>query len=94
MNELVLANKFDHQRPRLRAVAYRTLGSVSEAEDAALVVVLSFYLLSAALLGTSARPGNVEVTAGDLSKVRSGLGDDRLETTRGQFGLTNDLLSV
>ncbi len=35
MNELELANTFDQQRPRLRAVAYRILGSVSEAEDAA-----------------------------------------------------------
>jgi RNA polymerase sigma factor (sigma-70 family) len=34
MNELELANKFDRQRPQLRAVAYRILGSVSEAEDA------------------------------------------------------------
>jgi RNA polymerase sigma-70 factor (ECF subfamily) len=29
-----LAEKFEEQRPRLRAVAYRMLGSVSEAEDA------------------------------------------------------------
>jgi RNA polymerase sigma-70 factor (ECF subfamily) len=34
MNELELANKFDHQRPQLRAVAYRILGSVREADDA------------------------------------------------------------
>jgi RNA polymerase sigma factor (sigma-70 family) len=34
MNELELANKFDRQRPQLRAVAYRILGSLSEAEDA------------------------------------------------------------
>jgi RNA polymerase sigma-70 factor (ECF subfamily) len=34
MNESELANKFDHQRPQLRAVAYRILGSVSEADDA------------------------------------------------------------
>ncbi|MFZ2114805.1 MAG: sigma-70 family RNA polymerase sigma factor, partial [Solirubrobacteraceae bacterium] len=34
MNELELANTFDRQRPRLRAVAYRILGSVSEADDA------------------------------------------------------------
>jgi RNA polymerase sigma factor (sigma-70 family) len=33
MNELELANKFDRQRPQLRAVAYRILGSVSEADD-------------------------------------------------------------
>ena len=32
MNDL--ARKFEEQRPRLRAVAYRMLGSVSEAEDA------------------------------------------------------------
>jgi RNA polymerase sigma factor (sigma-70 family) len=30
----VLAEQFERQRPRLRAVAYRMLGSVSEAEDA------------------------------------------------------------
>jgi RNA polymerase sigma-70 factor (ECF subfamily) len=34
MNELELANRFDGQRPRLRAVAYRILGSLSEADDA------------------------------------------------------------
>jgi RNA polymerase sigma factor (sigma-70 family) len=34
MNELQLAHKFDRQRPQLRAVAYRILGSLSEADDA------------------------------------------------------------
>jgi Sigma-70 region 2 len=34
MNELELANRFDRQRPQLRAVAYRILSSMSEAEDA------------------------------------------------------------
>jgi RNA polymerase sigma-70 factor (ECF subfamily) len=34
MNELELASRFDRHRPQLRAVAYRILGSVSEAEDA------------------------------------------------------------
>jgi RNA polymerase sigma factor (sigma-70 family) len=34
MHELELANRFDRQRPQLRAVAYRILGSVTEAEDA------------------------------------------------------------
>src|SRR5450755_1985731 len=34
MNELELANKFDRQRPQLRAVAYRILGSLTEADDA------------------------------------------------------------
>ena len=29
-----LAEQFEQQRPRLRAVAYRMLGSLSEAEDA------------------------------------------------------------
>ncbi len=33
-SELELANRFDRQRPQLRAVAYRILGSVSEADDA------------------------------------------------------------
>ena len=32
-NEL-LAEKFDERRPHLRAVAYRMLGSLSEADDA------------------------------------------------------------
>ncbi len=34
MDELELANRFDGQRPQLLAVAYRILGSLSEAEDA------------------------------------------------------------
>jgi RNA polymerase sigma factor (sigma-70 family) len=34
MDELRLANQFDGQRPRLRAVAYRILGSLSDADDA------------------------------------------------------------
>jgi RNA polymerase sigma factor (sigma-70 family) len=34
MDELELADRFDRQRPHMRAIAYRILGSVSEAEDA------------------------------------------------------------
>src|ERR1700691_5756208 len=34
MDELELADRFDRQRPRLRAVAYRILGSLSDADDA------------------------------------------------------------
>jgi DNA-directed RNA polymerase specialized sigma24 family protein len=35
MNKLeVLADRFEEQRPHLRAVAYRMLGSLSEADDA------------------------------------------------------------
>jgi RNA polymerase sigma factor (sigma-70 family) len=34
VDELVLANRFNHERPRLRSVAYRILGSLSEADDA------------------------------------------------------------
>ena len=34
MDELELANRFDRQRPQLRAVAYRILGSLTEADDA------------------------------------------------------------
>lgn len=34
MDELALGNRFDGERPRLRAVAYRILGSLSEADDA------------------------------------------------------------
>ncbi|MFZ0089292.1 MAG: sigma-70 family RNA polymerase sigma factor, partial [Solirubrobacteraceae bacterium] len=34
MDELKLADRFDRQRPQLRAVAYRILGSVSDADDA------------------------------------------------------------
>jgi RNA polymerase sigma factor (sigma-70 family) len=33
MDELALANRFNRERPRLRAVAYRILGSLSEADD-------------------------------------------------------------
>jgi len=34
MDELALADRFDRERPRMRAVAYRILGSLSEADDA------------------------------------------------------------
>jgi RNA polymerase sigma factor (sigma-70 family) len=34
MDELELVNRFDRKRPQLRAVAYRILGSVSDADDA------------------------------------------------------------
>jgi RNA polymerase sigma-70 factor, ECF subfamily len=34
MDELELANRFDRHRPQLRAVAYRILGSLSDADDA------------------------------------------------------------
>jgi RNA polymerase sigma-70 factor (ECF subfamily) len=34
MDDLALAGRFDRERPRLRAVAYRILGSLSEADDA------------------------------------------------------------
>ena len=34
MDERELANSFDRQRPQLRAVAYRILGSLTEADDA------------------------------------------------------------
>jgi RNA polymerase sigma factor (sigma-70 family) len=34
MEEVELANRFDRQRPQLRSVAYRILGSISEADDA------------------------------------------------------------
>jgi RNA polymerase sigma-70 factor (ECF subfamily) len=34
MDELELTDEFDRQRPRLRAVAYRILGSLSDADDA------------------------------------------------------------
>jgi RNA polymerase sigma factor (sigma-70 family) len=34
MDELALANRFDGERPRLRAVAYRILGSLGDADDA------------------------------------------------------------
>jgi RNA polymerase sigma factor (sigma-70 family) len=34
VEQLELANRFDRERPRLRAVAYRIVGSVSDADDA------------------------------------------------------------
>ncbi len=34
MDELALADRFNRQRPRLRSLAYRMLGSLSEADDA------------------------------------------------------------
>jgi RNA polymerase sigma-70 factor (ECF subfamily) len=34
MDEVELADRFDRERPRLRAIAYRIVGSLSEADDA------------------------------------------------------------
>jgi RNA polymerase sigma-70 factor (ECF subfamily) len=34
MDQVELANRFDHERPRLRSVAYRIVGSLGEADDA------------------------------------------------------------
>jgi RNA polymerase sigma-70 factor (ECF subfamily) len=34
MDQLELANRFDRDRPRLRSIAYRILGSLTEADDA------------------------------------------------------------
>src|SRR5436309_7751316 len=34
MDQLELANRFDRERPRLRSIAYRIVGSLSEADDA------------------------------------------------------------
>ena len=34
MDQLELANRFDRERRRLRSVAYRIVGSLSEADDA------------------------------------------------------------
>jgi RNA polymerase sigma-70 factor (ECF subfamily) len=34
MDQLDLANRFDRERPRLRSIAYRIVGSLSEADDA------------------------------------------------------------
>src|ERR687891_200429 len=34
MDQLELADRFDRERPRLRSVAYRIVGSLTEADDA------------------------------------------------------------
>jgi DNA-directed RNA polymerase specialized sigma24 family protein len=34
MDQFELAERFEHERPRLRAVAYRIMGSLGEADDA------------------------------------------------------------
>ncbi|MBV9918137.1 MAG: RNA polymerase subunit sigma-70, partial [Solirubrobacterales bacterium] len=34
MDQIELAQKLDRARPRLRAIAYRIVGSLSEADDA------------------------------------------------------------
>src|SRR5690349_5842944 len=54
----VLAERFETHRPRLRAIAYQTLGSVSEADDA---------VQEAWLRLSRADPGNIENLAGWLT---------------------------
>jgi len=60
MDQVELANRFDEQRPRLRAVAYRILGSLTEADDA---VQEAWLRLSAADAGA------IENLAGWLTTV-------------------------
>ena len=56
----VLAERFEVHRPRLRAVAYQTLGSASEADDA---VQETWLRLS------RSDPGNIENLGGWLTTV-------------------------
>src|ERR1700691_259371 len=50
MDELELANRFNRERPRLRAVAYRILGSLSESDDAVQEAWLRLQLTDAATI--------------------------------------------
>ena len=56
----VLAERFETHRPRLRAIAYQTLGSVSEADDA---------VQEAWLRLSRSDPGNIENLGGWLTTV-------------------------
>jgi RNA polymerase sigma-70 factor (ECF subfamily) len=60
MDQLELANRFDEQRPRLRALAYRILGSLTEADDA---------VQEAWLRLSQGDPDQVESLAGWLTTV-------------------------
>src|SRR5213592_889614 len=70
-----LAERFEDHRPRLRAVAYRMLGSLSEADDA---------VQDAWLRLSRARPGEVENLGGWLTTVvaRVALNTLRARNTR------------
>jgi RNA polymerase sigma factor (sigma-70 family) len=66
-----LAQRFEEHRPRLRAVAYRMLGSVSEAEDA---------VQEAWLRLSGSEPGEIENLAGWLTTVVARLSLNILRT--------------
>src|SRR5579875_1345483 len=68
----VLATHFDAQRPRLHAVAYRLLGSTSEAEDA----VQDAWLR---LTATATRASTIENLGGWLTTVVARLCLNRLQ---------------
>jgi RNA polymerase sigma factor (sigma-70 family) len=60
MDETFLAERFEHHRPRLRAVAYRMLGSLAEADDA---------VQDAWLRLTGRDPGEIDNLGGWLTTV-------------------------
>lgn len=68
-----LAERFEAERPRLRAVAYRMLGSADEADDA---------VQDAWLRLSRSDAGNIENLGGWLTTVVARLSLDRLRTRR------------
>src|SRR5260370_31011743 len=76
MDELdALAERFEAHRPRLRAVAYQTLGSASEADDA---VQETWLRLSRSDLG------HIENLGGWLTTVVARVGPNMLHARRDQ----------
>jgi DNA-directed RNA polymerase specialized sigma24 family protein len=86
MDELELANRFDRHRAQLRAVAYRILGSLSEAEDAVQETWLRLQQTDArqidSLCVMTTRPKALQLSGYSCAAAASASGNERSRRSR------------